>query len=123
MPEEKEERVAEKAEKSKAPKVKPVKEKPLVTKPVVTKANPEKTTTSLAKQAEKKPVKAQAKQPGRIARWWRETMGELRKVTWPTVPEARRMTGIVLAVMAVTAVFFGILDLIFSRLIALLVSL
>ena len=32
-------------------------------------------------QKNDKPV---VKKPNRIQRWWRETVGELRKVTWPT---------------------------------------
>jgi preprotein translocase subunit SecE len=36
---------------------------------------------------EKTPVKT----PNRFVRWYRETIGELRKVAWPTIPETRRM--------------------------------
>jgi preprotein translocase subunit SecE len=63
-----------------------------------------------------------SKQTGRIARWWRETIGELHKVSWPTIPEARRLTGIVLAVMAIMAIVLGILDLGFSFLVGLIVG-
>ena len=62
------------------------------------------------------------KQPNAVARWWRETVGELRKVSWPTVPDARRLTLIVLAVMFAMSALLGILDWLFSRLIALLVA-
>jgi preprotein translocase subunit SecE len=62
------------------------------------------------------------KQPNRFMRWWRETVGELRKVSWPTLPDARRLTGIVLVVMLAMSVLLGILDWLFSRLIALLVA-
>jgi len=55
---------------------------------------------------------------GRIARWWRETIGELRKVSWPTPHEAWRLTKIVLAVMFLMAVVLGLLDFVFSSLIA-----
>ena len=107
---------------------KPVKTKEAVkAKPVVeekaklAKLAPTKAVT--AKAADKGKEKAQPKQPNRIVRWWRETIGELRKVSWPTVPGARRMTGIVLLVMAGTAVLLGLLDFVFSRLIGLLISL
>ena len=33
-----------------------------------------------------------------ISRYWRETVGELRKVTWPTPKEAWALTKIVLIV-------------------------
>ena len=36
-----------------------------------------------------------------IQRYFRETTGELRKVSWPTWPEARRLTGLVLLVMVI----------------------
>ena len=67
--------------------------------------------------------RTQPKQPNRIVRWYKETMGELRKVSWPTIPEARRLTGIVLIVMVATAALLGSLDYLFSRLIAWLVTL
>lgn len=59
----------------------------------------------------------------RIQRFWRETVGELRKVTWPTPTEAWKMTRLVLIVMVIMAAILGVLDLAFSRLIALLVAL
>jgi len=59
----------------------------------------------------------------RIQRFWRETIGELRKVTWPTPPEAWKMTRIVLAVMIAMSLVLGVLDFAFSRLITFIVSL
>ncbi len=59
----------------------------------------------------------------RIQRFWRETVGELRKVTWPTPPEAWKMTRLVLVVMVIMALVLGVLDFAFSRLITLMVSL
>ena len=59
----------------------------------------------------------------RIQRFWRETVGELRKVTWPTPTEAWKMTRLVLIVMVIMAAILGVLDLAFSRFIALLVAL
>ena len=59
----------------------------------------------------------------RIQRFWRETIGELRKVTWPTPPEAWKMTRLVLIVMVIMALILGVLDFAFSRLITIVVSL
>ena len=59
----------------------------------------------------------------KIQRFWRETVGELRKVTWPTPPEAWKMTKLVLLVMVIMASILGLLDFLFSQLIALLVAL
>jgi preprotein translocase subunit SecE len=58
----------------------------------------------------------------KIQRFWRETIGELRKVTWPTPAEAWKMTRIVLIVMAIMAVVLGLFDLVFTQLIKLLVA-
>ncbi len=59
----------------------------------------------------------------RIQRFWRETIGELRKVTWPTPEEAWKMTRIVLIVMVVMAVVLGALDFVFAKAISFLVNL
>ena len=57
-----------------------------------------------------------------ISRYWRETVGELRKVTWPTPKEAWALTKIVLIVTVIMAGILGILDFAFSQLIGLLVG-
>ena len=80
-----------------------------------------------AKQAQKaaKPAEKdrdKPKQPSAISRWWRETVGELRKVAWPPMQDARRLTQIVLIVMFLMSAILGLLDFLFSRLITLLVS-
>jgi len=58
-----------------------------------------------------------------IQRFWRETVGELRKVTWPTPPEAWKMTKLVMLVMVLMAAVLGLLDFLFSQLVSLLVAL
>ena len=45
-----------------------------------------------------------------IQRYYRETSGELRKVSWPTWPEAKRLTGLVLLVMVVVGIFLSSMD-------------
>jgi preprotein translocase subunit SecE len=62
------------------------------------------------------------KKEGKIKRWWRETIGELRKVSWPSMPEAWRLTKIVLIVMVVMSLVLGLLDLVFSKLITLIIT-
>ena len=47
----------------------------------------------------------------------RETLGELRKVHWPTRTEARNLTMVVLAVTFVMSAFLGLFDFLFGRLI------
>ncbi|HSN95536.1 MAG TPA: preprotein translocase subunit SecE [Anaerolineaceae bacterium] len=58
-----------------------------------------------------------------IAHWWRETVGELRKVTWPTLPDAISLTRVVLVITFIMAIILGLMDFVFSKLIHLLVSL
>jgi preprotein translocase subunit SecE len=67
--------------------------------------------------------KTQPKQPNRIVKWYRETLGELRKVSWPTPKEAWQLTKVVLIVMLATSALLGSLDFLFSKLIGLLVTL
>ena len=45
-----------------------------------------------------------------IQRYFRETTGELRKVNWPTWPEARRLTWLVLLVMVAVGIFLSLVD-------------
>ena len=58
----------------------------------------------------------------RIKRWFKETAGELRKVSWPTREEAIALTRIVLIVTIIRSAILGILDFIFARLVGLLVN-
>ena len=58
----------------------------------------------------------------RIKRWFKETAGELRKVSWPTREEAIALTRIVLIVTIIMSAILGVLDFIFARLVGLLVN-
>jgi preprotein translocase subunit SecE len=89
-------------------------------KTVKAKSQENKPVQKVTKTAERDHVKP--KKPNAIAIWWRETIGELHKVSWPTYADAKRLTTIVLAVMAIMAVLLGVLDFVFSSLIALLIS-
>jgi preprotein translocase subunit SecE len=51
-----------------------------------------------------------AKKQNAIRRYLNETTGELKKVSWPTWPEARQLTILVLIVMVVIGVFLGLVD-------------
>lgn len=50
----------------------------------------------------------------KIQRFFQETIGELRKVSWPTRREAIRLTWIVIGVIIVMALILGGLDYIYS---------
>jgi preprotein translocase subunit SecE len=54
--------------------------------------------------------KVRSKKSNSIQLFFRETAGELRKVSWPTWPEARQLTLLVLAVMVVMGIILGITD-------------
>ena len=56
------------------------------------------------------------KKKNAIALFYRETMGELRKVSWPTRDEAMNLTMIVVVVLIAMAMFLGLIDLIGERL-------
>jgi preprotein translocase subunit SecE len=57
-----------------------------------------------------------------LARWWRETIGELHKVAWPTPREAWQLTKVVLLVMLAMGIVLGGLDFVFTRLIGLILG-
>jgi preprotein translocase subunit SecE len=61
------------------------------------------------------------KQENAIQRYFRETSGELRKVSWPTWPEARRLTVLVLVVMLVIGLFLAGVDYLAGRLMDLII--
>jgi preprotein translocase subunit SecE len=54
-----------------------------------------------------------------IVHFYRETVGELRKVSWPTRDEAMNLTMIVIVVLVGMAIFLGMIDLIGEQLLQL----
>jgi preprotein translocase subunit SecE len=56
-----------------------------------------------------------------LRRWFNETIGELRKVHWPTRQEALYLTRIVIVVVIIMSLALGFLDFLFSKGIGLLV--
>jgi preprotein translocase subunit SecE len=54
--------------------------------------------------------KDRSKKPNAIQGYFRETVGELRKVSWPSRREVTQLTLIVLAVMFVMGVILGLTD-------------
>jgi preprotein translocase subunit SecE len=69
-------------------------------------------------------TKAQViKEPNAIVRYYRETVGELKKVVWPTRQEAFQLTAIVLGVIVVMALLLGSFDYLFTELFRWLINL
>ena len=57
-----------------------------------------------------------------VQRYLRETTGELRKVSWPTWPEARHLTQLVLLVMVTVGLFLALVDYLSHELINLVLG-
>ena len=72
----------------------------------------------MAKRDEKTAVAV--KRPNFIQKYFGETIGELRKVTWPTRKEATNLTMIVIVVVIAMGLFLGGLDYIYTRFFALI---
>jgi len=66
---------------------------------------------------------ASRKKQNFLSRYLRETIGELRKVNWPTRRQATQLTLIVLVVIGFTSIFLGAMDLLFSNVFAFLINL
>ena len=88
----------------------------------------EKTNAEKAKTEKTKVEKPKSEKPNflqrwviGLRRWFNETIGELRKVKWPTRKEAINLTIVVLVVSFVMAIFLGGLDRIFSLLLNLII--
>ena len=64
-----------------------------------------------------------AKKQNAIQGFFRETFGELRKVSWPTWPEARRLTILVLIVMVAMGIYLSLVDRIAGQLLNLVLGL
>ncbi len=73
----------------------------------------------MAKKKQTKVTKSKKSNP--IVQYLKETRAELRKVSWPTRDETVNLTVVVLVVTLGMAAFLGVLDYVFSKLVALLV--
>lgn len=67
-------------------------------------------------------VKAKNKKTNPIQLFFRETTGELRKVSWPTWAEARQLSGLVIVVMIFVGIILGLTDAGARGLLALLIG-
>ena len=65
---------------------------------------------------------ADDKKPNAIARYFRETVGELRKVNWPTRREAIQLSAIVIVVMVVMGIYLSLVDAVGEQLIKLAIN-
>jgi preprotein translocase subunit SecE len=66
--------------------------------------------------------KVARKQENAVQRFIRETMGELRKVSWPSRQEATNLTIVVLIVIVAMSTFLGVLDFLYTRFFSLILG-
>ena len=50
----------------------------------------------------------------KIGQYFRDTLAEMKQVKWPTQNQAMVYTGLVIAVVAIVAIFVGLWDFIFA---------
>lgn len=62
------------------------------------------------------------RQPNRIQTYFRETVGELKKVNWPTRQEAWNLTLVVLAVLVSMSLLLGVFDFLFTQFFAFILA-
>ena len=58
-----------------------------------------------------------------VTRYLRETLAELKKVTWPVRRDALQLTVLVLIVVVVSSLVLGSLDYLFAQLIRFIITL
>ena len=62
------------------------------------------------------------KEPNAVRRYLNETIGELRKVNWPTRKEATNLTIVVVIVTLTMSALLGFLDFIYTKIFALILG-
>ena len=86
-----------------------------------TKADKKEDNKSKDKEKDKKKSKKKEKKNGGLGKKTRETMSELKKVTWPTFGEVVKKTGIVIAFVVLFGLFFYGVNALLGWLVTLLV--
>ena len=76
----------------------------------------------MAKGKKREERRGTRKQQNAVQRYINETIGELRKVTWPTRREATNLTIIVIIVTLSMSALLGILDFIYTKIFALILG-
>lgn len=58
----------------------------------------------------------------KITKFFKEVKGELKKVTWPKREETIKLTLIVVLISGIIALYVGSLDLVFTKLLELIIT-
>ncbi|MDE6785371.1 MAG: preprotein translocase subunit SecE [Ruminococcus sp.] len=72
------------------------------------------------KKEKKEKNKSEKKQPGKVAKWFKDLKIEFKKVVWPSKKTVTNNTAVVLAVVVASAVLVGLLDTGFLNLLRLI---
>ncbi|WP_203836418.1 MULTISPECIES: preprotein translocase subunit SecE [Winogradskya] len=75
----------------------------------------ERNETSDAESSDKSKPKKESRRSGRFGGFFREVVGELRKVIWPTRKELLTYTGVVIAFVTVMTTIVAVLDYGFGK--------
>ena len=59
----------------------------------------------------------------RMAKYFRDTKSELKKVTWPTAKQLKQNTGVILVFILMICIFLFVFDIAFIKLTGLLTAL
>ena len=73
-------------------------------------AKKETVSSDKAQKKDKAPAKKE-KKPGRVARWFKDMKGELKKVTWPSGKDTMKNVLIVLGCVVVVGICIWVFDL------------
>ena len=74
-------------------------------------AKKETVSSDKAQKKDKAPAKKE-KKPGRVARWFKDMKGELKKVTWPSGKDTLKPVLIVLGCVVVVGICIWVFDLV-----------
>ena len=74
-------------------------------------AKKETVSSDKAQKKDKAPAKKEEK-PGRVARWFKDMKGELKKVTWPSGKDTMKNVLIVLGCVVVVGICIWVFDLV-----------
>ena len=83
----------------------------------------ESVSSPKAQNKAKTPAKKTEKKPNRIARWFKDLRGELKKVTWPTGKDTMRNVGTVIVCVLLVGVFIWVFDFVARQVVEALLAL
>ena len=86
-------------------------------------AGQESVSSKKAQDKAKAPAKKKDKKPNRIARWFKDLRGELKKVTWPTGKDTMKNVGTVILCVIIVGIFIWVFDFVARQVVDALLNL